>query len=318
MKEPSSNQLFQRHEANPIITAQDLPYPANSVFNAGATEMNGETLLLMRVEDRKGISHLSVARSRDGVHNWRIDDQPTLTPSAGTHPEEVWGIEDPRITYIEEEKCWVVVYTSYSMGGPLVSLATTEDFKTFDRHGPVMPPEDKDAALFPVKFKGRWAMLHRPTSTFAYTGAHIWLSFSPDLKHWGDHRILIPARKGGWWDANKIGLSPPPMRTDEGWLILYHGVRTTASGAIYRLGLALLDLNDPRKVIARSDEWVFSPEESYEVFGDVDKVVFPCGWIADNDEVRLYYGGADKCIALAAAGLSELLAWLKLHNVWRE
>ena len=123
-----------------------------------------------------------------------------------------------------------------------------------------MPPEDKDAALFPVRFNGRWAMLHRPMPAAASVGAHIWLSWSPDLKHWGDHHILLRARRGGWWDANKIGLSPPPLRTDEGWLLLYHGVRMTASGAIYRLGLALLDLDDPTKVIYRSDEWVFEPE----------------------------------------------------------
>jgi predicted GH43/DUF377 family glycosyl hydrolase len=129
------------------------------------------------------------------------------------------------------------------------------------------------------------------------------------MKYWGEHQVLIPARKGAWWDANKIGLSPPPLKTEKGWLILYHGVKSTASGCIYRLGSALLELDNPTKVIARSDEWVFAPEESYEVFGDVDKVVFPCGWVAQGDEVRLYYGGADKCIALAQASLSELVEW---------
>ena len=142
----------------------------------------------------------------------------------------------------------------------------------------------------------------------------MWISFSPDLKHWGDHRILIPARRGAWWDANKIGLSPPPLRTDEGWLVLYHGVRSTSGGAIYRLGLALLDLGDPCRVIARSEQWVLSPEESYEVFGDVNKVVFPCGWLVNGDTVYLYYGGADTCIALATASLSGLLKWLREHS----
>ena len=180
-----------------------------------------------------------------------------------------------RLTRIEELDLWAVLYTSYSRGGPLVSLATTRDFRTFERKGVVMPPEDKDAALFPVRFRGRWAMLHRPVTAFAGVGAHIWISFSPDMKHWGDHQILIPARQGGWWDANKIGLSPPPLATERGWLILYHGVRQTAGGCIYRLGLALLDLEEPTRVTARADEWVFAPEEPYEVTGDVDKVVFP-------------------------------------------
>lgn len=308
------DELFKRHPGNPIITAGDMPYPVNSVFNAGATSFAGETLLLVRAEDRRGISHLTVARSEDGVHNWRMDHRPTLIPQPETHPEEMWGIEDPRITFLEELETWAVAYTAYSEGGPLVSLATTKDFQEFQRLGPVMPAEDKDAALFPVRFHGRWAMLHRPVSTFPTTEAHIWLSFSPDLRHWGDHRMLVRARKGGWWDANKIGLGPPPVRTEQGWLILYHGVRGTASGVIYRLGLAMLDLEDPRRVIARSDQWVFGPEEDYEVYGDVDKVVFPCGWVVQGDEVRMYYGGADKCVALATASLSDLLKWLWEHN----
>ena len=307
-------ELFIRHEGNPIIRPRDIPYLANSVFNAAAARVGDETVLLMRVEDRRGISHLTVARSRDGLRDWRIDPVPTLRPEPAEHPEEIWGIEDPRVTRIDELGVWAVVYTAYSRGGPLVSLATTEDFRTFDRKGVVMPPEDKDAALFPVRFEGRWAMLHRPVPRFPGVGAHIWISFSPDMKHWGDHQILIPARKGAWWDADKVGLSPPPLRTEKGWLVLYHGVRTTAGGCIYRLGLALLDLRTPTRLLARSDEWVFTPREDYEVIGDVDKVVFPCGWVEEGDTVRLYYGGADRCIALATARVSELLAWLEDHD----
>lgn len=304
-------ELFTRYPGNPIIQVRDIPYRANSVFNAGVTLVDKATLLLMRVEDCRGISHFTVARSSDGVRNWEIDPEPVLLPDVCNHPEEEWGIEDPRVTFIEENGLWAIVYTAYSRLGPLVSLATTRDFKKFDRLGVIMPPENKDAALFPVKFEGRWALLHRPVTTVAGAGAHIWISFSPDMKHWGDHRILIRAREGAWWDAGKIGLSPPPLRTEKGWLILYHGVRTTASGCLYRLGLALLDLENPLRVCARSEEWVFAPEESYEMIGDVDKVVFPCGWVRDGDEVRLYYGGADRCIALATARISDLISWLE-------
>jgi predicted GH43/DUF377 family glycosyl hydrolase len=157
-------------------------------------------------------------------------------------------------------------------------------------------------------------MLHRPAATISGLGCHIWLSYSADLKHWGDHQIIVRARHGGWWDANKIGLSPPPLRTDEGWLVMYHGVRMTVSGGIYRLGLALLDLEDPGIVLLRGDEWVFAPEEIYEREGDVHDVVFPCGWIVEGDDLRLYYGAADTTIALATAKVSELLAWLRLHS----
>jgi len=310
MSEPE--RLFTRYPENPILDASAWPYKANSVFNAGAVVVNDETLLLVRVEDCRGISHLTAARSRDGIGTWQIDPRPTLMPDPDRYPEEIWGVEDPRIIWLKENEEWAVTYVAYSRGGPLVSLACTKDFQNFRRMGSVMPPEDKDAALFPRRFGGRWAMIHRPTTVFFGGRVHMWVSFSPDLRHWGDHQILIESREGGWWDANKIGLNPPPLETPEGWLILYHGVRQTAAGCIYRLGLALLDLEDPRRVLRRSDAWVFGPEERYEWTGDVSGVVFPCGWLLDSstDQVRLYYGAADTCICLATANLRDLLDYL--------
>jgi len=308
MQTRAFKELFNRHPHNPILTVDDWPYKCNSVFNGAAAKVGDDYLLLVRVEDHRGMSHLTVARSKNGISDWQIDPAPTLTPSPDTHPEEIWGIEDPRITRMEEMDLWAVCYTAYSRGGPLVSLATTRTFKTFDRFGPVMPPEDKDAALFPVRFDGRWAMLHRPVG--AGMGAHIWVSFSPDLKHWGDHRIVLRAREGGWWDANKIGLSPPPLETPEGWLILYHGVRQTAGGAIYRLGLALLDKKKPTKVLHRSRDWIFGPNAPYERDGDVHDVVFPAGWILEDDRLLIYYGGADSCIALATASFAEIVDYI--------
>lgn len=310
------HELFCRYEGNPILTAESWPYPVNSVFNAGAALVNGETLLLVRAEDFRGMSHLTVARSRDGFTGWEIDHQPTFEPDPQGRPEETWGIEDPRVTWLEEMGKWVVAYTSYSTGGPLVSLATTGDFRTFERLGPVMPPEDKDAALFPVRFGGRWAMVHRPISTgYWRLGAHIWLSFSPDLKHWGDHSLIISARQGSWWDANRIGLSAPPLPTAEGWLTLYHGVRSTASGSIYRLGIALLDLEDPTRLTHRSDRWIFGPRAVYEREGDVDDVVFPCGWIREGDTIRMYYGAGDFTVAVATASLKEIVDFVLQHPV---
>jgi predicted GH43/DUF377 family glycosyl hydrolase len=232
-------------------------------------------------------------------------------PQPKGYPEETWGIEDPRITWLEDLGLWVVTYTAYSDVGPLVSLASTKDFVNFQRLGCVMPPEDKDAAIFPVKFNGRYAMLHRPVPSIEESGKHIWISFSPDLKHWGDHQVVLTARNGGWWDANKIGLSTPPLETSEGWLILYHGVKETVSGSIYRLGLALLDREDPSRALKRTDQWIFGPEESYERSGDVGNVVFPCGWILQGDELRVYYGGADSCVAIAIASLRDVLGFLK-------
>ncbi len=302
-------ELFQRYSKNPILTVKDWFYPANSVFNCGAASIDGITVLLVRVEDRRGMSHLTVARSKNGITQWQIDKKPTLLPDPIHYPEEIWGIEDPRITYLDKLGEYIIAYTAYSSNGPLVSLAKTKDFITFERVGAVLPPEEKDAALFPVQFNNRWAMLHRPTIKTPHSAAHIWISFSPDLIHWGEHRILIPAREGGWWDSYKIGIAPPPIYTPDGWIVLYHGVRKTGGGVIYRLGVVLLDLNDPTKVLRRSDEWIFGPREHYEREGDVDDVVFPCGCIVEGDEIRLYYGGADTCIALATANLNDLLRY---------
>lgn len=309
-------ELIKRWSENPILKAAQWPYPANSVFNAGAVRLQDtrEVLLLARVEDHRGISHLCAARSADGITNWKIDEAPTLLPDPEGHPEEIWGIEDPRITWLPEINQYAIAYASFSRGGPGVSLATTTDFRSFERYGMIMPPEDKDAALFPRRFGGNWAMIHRPVPGSGQ--GHMWISFSPDLRHWGSHRVLLHARQGGWWDANKIGLSPPPIETPEGWLLLYHGVRRTAAGCLYRLGLALLDLEDPVKVIHRGSEWVFGPSAEYERTGDVDDVVFPCGYILgeDGDTLNIYYGGADTAICLGIASVRAMLAWLKEHD----
>lgn len=306
-------ELFERHPENPILSAKDWPYPVNSVFNAGATLLpDGSTLLLCRVEDRTGLSHLSVARSANGLDGWVIDLSPTLLPNAA-YPEEEWGIEDPRITYVPELGQYAVVFTSYGRGGAGVSLALTSDFRSFQRYGEILSPEDKDAALLPHRIGGHWALIHRPISP---RGAHIWISYSPDLRHWGSHKMILQARRGAWWDANKVGLSPPPIETDRGWLVIYHGVRMTAAGCLYRLGLALLDLETPEHCIRRGDSWVFGPETASERFGDVGNVVFPCGYTLgpDGDTVNLYYGAADTCICLARGSVRRMLDWLDVHG----
>jgi beta-1,4-mannooligosaccharide/beta-1,4-mannosyl-N-acetylglucosamine phosphorylase len=308
------SELFKRYKNNPVLTPSMWPYKVNSVFNAGATMFEGKVLLLVRIEDMRGFSHLCRAVSEDGYTNWVIDEVPTLQPKPDEFPEEIYGIEDPRIVKLEDEGKYAIVYTSFSESGPLVSLATTEDFKSFRRFGVVMTPDDKDASLFPRKFNGRYILLHRPSPRSQLLGAHIWMSYSPDLKHWGDSSILLHARKGSWWDAYKVGLGPQPIETKDGWLIIYHGVKTTAAGSIYRLGLALLDLDDPSKLIARSDEWVFGPNEHYEREGDVPDVTFPCGVVLKGDELIMYYGAADTSMAIATASLTEVLEFIKKHN----
>ncbi len=306
--------LFTRYASNPILTQSNWPYPINSVFNAGAARLaDGDTLLLCRVEDRRGLSHLCAARSANGIDNWRIDPLPTLQANPREYPEELWGIEDPRITYVPELEQFAVAYTSFARGGPGVSLALTKDFKSFERYGVIMQPEDKDAALLPRRVGGLWALIHRPVTTL---GAHMWISYSPDLRHWGGHKIILEARRGGWWDANKIGLCSPPIETERGWLTIYHGVRQTASGSIYRMGLALFDLEKPEICLQRGDSWIFGPEASYERGGDVKDVVFPCGQTIgeDGDTINLYYGAADTSMALATGSIRALLSWLDANS----
>jgi len=306
-------ELFRRYDGNPILTAARWPHTVNAVFNPGVAWLDGDTVLLVRVEDRTGVSHLCRAVSADGLTDWRVDPEISLAPLLDSHAER-YGIEDARITQIDDR--YLIVYTGYSTHGPLVRLASTRDFRSYQRLGTLMPPEDKDAALFPVRFGDRWALIHRPLAATPRHAAHIWLSWSPDLKHWGDHAVLIAAREGSWWDAHKVGLCTPPLETAEGWLLLYHGVRVTAAGSIYRLGVALLDRDQPSRVLARSSEWLFGPDAPYERSGDVAQVVFPCGWqlLRDGDTIRMYYGAADTSVCVATASLAALLAWLARHS----
>jgi predicted GH43/DUF377 family glycosyl hydrolase len=291
--------LFQRHERNPILTAADWPYPVHTVFNAAATRLqDGMTLLLCRVEDRRGLSHLCAARSKNGVDGWVIDTVPTLMP---------------RITFVDELGKYAVAYTAFSRGGPGVALALTKDFREFERYGLVMQPDDKDAALLPRRINGKFALLHRPATP---SSADVWMSFSPDLRNWGGHTRVLEARRGGWWDANRVGLSPPLIETSRGWLMLYHGVKRTGAGCLYRLGAALLDLPTAQECLLRGHSWIFGPEAPYEREGDVAYVTFPCGYTLgdDGDAINLYYGAADTCIALATGRISEILAWLDRNS----
>ncbi len=309
-----NEELFNRCDSNPIISAKVLPYRANVVFNPAATILqDGTTLLLCRVEDQSGFSHLTAARSLNGIDGWEFDPVPTFPPDVKNHPEELWGVEDPRITFIPELKKYMIIYTAYSYQGPVVALATTEDFRSFERLGSVTLPDNKDAVILPCRFKNMWAMIHRPTT---YFGNHIWMSFSPDLIHWGKHTLIFESRNGGWWDAARIGLGCPLIETPQGWIMIYHGVRQTASGSIYRLGLALFDHEDPTRCITRGNSWVFGPKADYERHGDVPNVVFACGYTIapDGDTLNLYYGAADTCIALATGSIKAILSWLERNG----
>ncbi|MBA7582976.1 Beta-1,4-mannooligosaccharide phosphorylase [subsurface metagenome] len=311
MNKEELGEVFRRYEGNPILTPDHWPYKVNAVFNPGAVKFENETLLLVRAEDRQGYSHLTLARSKDGRTNWQISSEPTLKPDRSVG-EEVFGLEDARITWLQEREIYVIAYVSFmaNVAGepPSISLITTKDFSKFERLGRQLVPPNKDASLFPKTINGRYALTHRP---LVEGRADIWVCFSPDLKHWGDNRVLIAARHRSW-DGSRVGIGPPPIETPEGWLIIYHGVRVTASGSLYRVGLALLDL-DTLNVTHRSKEWVFGPKEIYEKVGDTDGVIFPCGGVVDEktNELLVYYGACDSAIGLAVANLDDILTYLK-------
>ena len=199
--------VFNRYPYNPIISAKDLPYGVNSVFNPGATIHQDIVILPMRVEDKRGISHITLARSRDGFGKWEMDDEAFISPKRDEYTE--YGVEDPRVTYLCEKDLYGITYTAYSRLGPMVCLSLTKDFKAKEDLGVVLPPENKDACLFPERIGGRWAMLHRPVPSGS-NPPHIWISFSTDLRHWGDHRVVIKCREGAWWDSKGLAWAHLP------------------------------------------------------------------------------------------------------------
>ncbi len=300
--------MFKRSLENPILTPQDMPVPAAAVLNPGATEQNGDIVLLLRVEDHAGYSNIHVARSRNGITDWRIEKEPILRYGQKAWRYEEWGCEDARVTYLAEEKRWYITYTAYSPAGAAVAIAHSEDLVTASRIGLIFSPNNKDAALFPQRFDGRWAVLHRPDAGGL---EHIWSAYSPDLIHWGEPHCVLPEGGGAAWDAVKVGAGPPPILTKHGWLLLYHGVKGYGGHLIYRTGVAMLDRDKPHKMIARAPNWVFQAEAPYEQSGLVPNVVFPTGMVVRDDKLWMYYGAADTSVCLAIARLDEILSVLE-------
>ncbi|HET6426939.1 MAG TPA: glycosidase [Phycisphaerae bacterium] len=299
--------IFRRVKENPLLAVRDLPFKAAAVLNPGAAEQNGEVVLLLRVEDVEGFSSIHVARSRDGVNAWRVEREPLLRYGEERWSYEEYGCEDARVTFVPEEGCWYITYVAYSPMGPAVGIAKTRDFVRAERICLLGSTNDKDGVLFPRKFGGRWAILHRPD---AGGGEHIWSAYSPDLIHWGEPHCVLRQGPGPTWDGVKVGAGPPPILTDRGWLLIFHGVKAYGGRLIYRAGAALLDAEMPHKVLARSKGAVFQAEAPYELSGMVPNVVFPTGAILRGDELWMYYGAADTCVGLATAKLADVMAVL--------
>jgi len=305
--------VFRRSDKNPILTARGMPFAAGAVYNPGATEQGDEVVLLLRVENAAGRSSIHVARSKNGVIDWRIEPEPILAHGLPEWPYESWGCEDPRVVYLAEEECWYMTYTAYSPAGAAVAIARSSDLCTAERIGLIFSPNNKDAALFPRqfngRFNGRWAVLHRPDAGGGIE--NIWSAYSPDLVHWGQPHCVLTEGSGPAWDAVGVGAGPPPILTEYGWLLIYHGVKRYAGQLVYRAGVAMLDKDQPHKLIARAPNSIFQAEASYEKSGFLPNVVFPTGLLRRGDELWMYYGAADTCTCLAVAKIEDVLGELE-------
>ena len=296
--------LINRYQYNPILTKDAVPYPVATVHNAAVVKHEGKYIMVFRSHQLNGRSILGIAVSNDG-YTFEVNDKPFMIPSSeGVFKEyEAYGVEDPRITFIDGE--YLITYSAYSGHGVRIGLAKTKDFKSVKRVSLITESDYRNVVIFPEKFGGLYARLDRPHSEISPWS--IWISYSPDLKYWGDSKLIMKPLQYHW-DEMKIGPGVPPIKTSRGWLSIYHGVFSTMDGSVYRLGVALHDLEDPSKMIAVGDEWILQPEEVYEITGYVHNVVFTCGAIPEDDgSVKIYWGGADKVMCMGTANLEDLV-----------
>ncbi len=300
MDRMATRDVIERCPDNPIVGLDDLPFRCSDIWNAGVVHHNGEYLLLLTIEALEGRHSVYGARSKNGI-DFTIDPGPLMTPvdDGPGRMYESFGIRDPRITPLNG--CYYITYVADGDHGLRLGLARTQDFQVVERLGYVSQVDVKNGALFPRKIGGNFLMLSRPDA-----GGSIWLNYSSDLDFWGGHEAVMTPR-GGYWDTTRIGAAAPPIEIDLGWLLIYYGQKQTSAGPLVRLGAAVLDRDDPARVLARSNIPILSPREKYERVGDVPNVVFSCGALLEDDEVIVYYGASDSCICRGSAPLEEIL-----------
>jgi beta-1,4-mannooligosaccharide/beta-1,4-mannosyl-N-acetylglucosamine phosphorylase len=300
-----------RSSLNPILTRDAVP-GANSIFNSAVVPFEDGYAGVFRVDDTTRAMNLHAGRSADGIA-WELEPAPiALSPADGRVAEIQERFEhayDPRVTWLEDR-----FYVTWCNGyhGPTIGLAHTADFRTFVQLDNAFLPFNRNGVLFPRRIAGAYAMLSRPSDGGHTAFGDIFYSESPDLVHWGRHRHVM-ATVPLSWQATKIGAGPTPIETEDGWLVLYHGVLTSCNGFVYAMGAALLDLDEPWRVVARGSRYLLAPHVPYEQIGDVPNVVFPCAALVDEraDRLTIYYGGADTVVCMAHAHLSEVLAFVR-------
>jgi len=296
--------IINRYKNNPILTKKDVPYPVSTVHNAGVVKYNQKYIMLFRSHLHNGRSIIGKAESADGFQ-FKVHPEPFIEPaSSGVFAEyEEFGVEDLRINPLENT--FYLTYSAYSRYGVRIMLARTDDFESFERIALISQADMRNLVLFPEKLSGKYVRLDRPHTEIMPLS--IWISYSDDLIHWGNSKVVIKPVQYHW-DESKIGPGSPPVKTENGWLHIFHGVFTTMDGAVYRLGAALHDLENPSHLIGVTDNWILQPEDSWEISGYVHNVVFTCGTIPEDDgTLKIYWGGADSVMCVGTANIRELI-----------
>ena len=299
-----SNPVVRRYSKNPILTVKQVPYEVSTLHNAGVVKHENQYIMLFRSHLHNGRSIIGMAKSDDG-YQFDVSPEPFMTPSSeGVFAEyEEYGVEDLRINPCEGE--YLLTYSCYSRHGVRIGLARTKDFSTIERIALITQADLRNIVIFPEKINGRYARLDRPHSEISPWS--IWISYSPDLIYWGDSKVVMKPLTYHW-DEMKIGPGAPPIKTSKGWLSIYHGVFKNMSDCVYRLGVALHDLEDPSKMVGISDKWILQPDDPWEISGYVSNVVFSCGAVPEEDgTLKIYWGGADTVMCVGEAHIDELI-----------
>jgi beta-1,4-mannooligosaccharide/beta-1,4-mannosyl-N-acetylglucosamine phosphorylase len=302
--------IVWRSEKNPIITRDAVPN-TNSIFNSAVVPFKGEFAGVFRCDNTARDMQIHAGRSKDGVH-WEIQPQRIQFQC---EDKEIGTFEygyDPRVCWLEDR-----YYVTWCNGyhGPTIGMGYTHDFKTFYQMENSFLPYNRNGVLFPRKIGDKYAMYSRPSDTGHTRFGDIFYSESPDLVHWGHHRhVMAPI---GGWQSTKVGAGPTPIETSAGWLMFYHGVLTSCNGFVYSFGAALMDLEQPWKVIYRTRPYLINPREIYECAGDVPNVTFPCAALVDppTNRIAIYYGGADTVTCLAYARFDELMEFIRENSL---
>jgi beta-1,4-mannooligosaccharide/beta-1,4-mannosyl-N-acetylglucosamine phosphorylase len=297
--------IVWRSRRNPILTREAVP-GANSIFNSAVVPFEGGFAGVFRCDNAARDMQLHAGRSRNGI-DWDLETERIHFEASDKEISRFDYGYDPRVCWLEDR-----YYLTWCNGyhGPTIGLGYTYDFKTFYQMENAFLPYNRNGVLFPCRIRGKYAMLSRPSDIGHTPFGDIFYSESPDLIHWGHHRHVMSPVEG--WQSTKVGAGPTPIETSEGWLLLYHGVLTSCNGFVYSFGAALLDLEQPWKVIRRNRSYLLSPRELYECVGDVPNVTFPCAALVDppSGRMAIYYGGADTVTCLAYARIHELVDFL--------